>query len=162
VDGLKERIGMRVSMRSRGWRRQRGFTLIELLVVLVILAIVVSIGIVALMNALDKSRQRATMADMRTISKGIEIYSVDHGHLPSDGGGITGLQAVLTPYESSVIPANDAWGHLYSYSRDDLGNYTLASFGKDGVAGAAITVATRDDFERDIVLVNGQFVAAPQ
>lgn len=143
-------------------RTQRGFTLVELLVTLVILAIVVAIAIVALMNALDKSKQRATMADMRTVSKALEVYSVDNGHLPSDSGGMDALQSVLIPYQSNVVPVKDAWGHPYSYSRDVLGNYTVESFGKDGADGAAITVATRDDFNRDIVLVNGQFVAAPQ
>jgi general secretion pathway protein G len=149
-------------MSPQGSGRERGFTLVELLVALVILAIVVTIGIVALMNALDKSKQRATMADMRTISKGIEVYGVDHGFLPSDAGGITGLHAVLIPYQTSVMPIKDAWGNPYGYSRDALGNYTLESFGKDGVDGAEITVATRDHFEQDIVIVNGQFVGAPQ
>jgi general secretion pathway protein G len=149
-------------MISQPTRPERGFTLVELLVTLVILAIVLSIAIAALMNALDKSKQRATMADMRTISKALEVYSVDHGYLPSDGGGLSALQTVLIPYQSTVVPVKDAWGHLYSYSRDSVGNYTVESFGKDGTDGAAITVATRDDFNRDIVLVNGQFVAAPQ
>jgi hypothetical protein len=102
------------------------------------------------------------MADMRTVSKGIEVYAVDHGYIPSDSGGITALQGVLIPYQSSVIPVKDAWGHPYSYTRDALGNYTLESFGKDGVDGADITVALRDDYNRDIVIVNGEFVAAPQ
>ncbi len=141
---------------------RRGFTLIELMVTLVILAIVVSIAIAAVMNALDKSKQRATMADMRTISKALEVYGVDHGYLPSDSGGIQSLQTVLIPYQSSVVPVKDAWGHLYGYSRDVLGNYTIESLGKDGVDGAEITVATTDDYNRDIGLVNGQFVASPQ
>jgi general secretion pathway protein G len=149
-------------MRRQPERRQEGFTLIELLVTLVIVGIVTSIALVALMNALDRAKQKATMADMRTISKGLEVYSVDHGHLPSDSGGIAGLQAVLIPYQSSVIPIKDAWGHPYAYSRDNLGNYTLECFGKDGVDGAAITVGTKDDFNRDIVLVNGQFASSPE
>ena len=123
--------------RHEGTRRRReatrvrpsGFTLVELLVVLVILAIVCSIAIVALMNALDKSKQRATMADMRTVSKALEVYSVDHGFLPSDSGGLTALQSVLTPYQSSIVPVKDAWSHLYTYTRDAEGNYTLESFG---------------------------------
>jgi type II secretion system protein G len=132
------------------------------MVVLVILAVVAAIAIVALMNALDKSKQRATMADMRTISKGIEVYAVDHGFFPSAASGMTGLQTSLIPYQISVVPINDAWGHSYRYSRDDQGNYSLESFGKDGADGAEITVATRDHFDQDILIVNGQFVAAPQ
>jgi general secretion pathway protein G len=149
-------------MKSESQRRQRGFTLIELLVVLVIIGIVASIGIVAVMNALDKAKQRATMSDMRTLSKAIEVYSVDQGFLPSAAGGVLGLQSVLIPYQSSLVPVKDAWGHLYGYTRGDTGDYTIESYGKDGVAGEDITVATKDDFTQDIVIANGQFVAAPQ
>ncbi len=102
------------------------------------------------------------MADMRTISKALEVYSVDHGHLPSDAGGIESLQTLLIPYQSSVVPVKDAWGHPYRFTSDVLGNYTIESLGKDGVDGAEITIATKDDYNRDIVLVNGQFVAAPE
>jgi type II secretion system protein G len=132
------------------------------MVVLVILSVLATIAIVAVMNALDKSKQRATMADMRTISKGIEVYVVDHGFLPSDTGGMASLRVSLIPYQTSVVPIDDAWGHPYRYARDDQGNYTIESFGKDGVDGTEITIATRDHFEQDIVIVNGQFVAAPQ
>ena len=149
-------------MRGEAGLGERGFTLIELLVVLVIIAIVASIGIVAVMNALDKSKQRATMADMRTVSKGIEVYAVDNGHLPADGGGIVGLKSSLIPYQSSVIPTRDHWLHDLAYTTDGNGNYTLASFGKDGVDGEDISIDTKDEYVRDIVIVNGQFLAAPQ
>ncbi len=142
-------------------RQQSGFTLIELMVVVVIIAIVSSLALTALMNAFDRSRQRATMADMRTVSKAIEIYNSDHGFLPSDGGGIEGLQAVLIPYQSSVVPTRDHWHHPYHYAQSGL-DYTLSSYGKDGVAGDAISVTTRHEYDRDIIIINGQFVASPE
>jgi hypothetical protein len=36
------------------------------------------------------------------------------------------------------------------------------SYGKDGVAGTPITLATRNDFNGDIILRNGVFAAAPE
>ena len=60
--------------------RQRGFTLIELLVVVAVIAIVAAISVISYFTALDKSKQRATMADMRTVSRALEAYMVDHNY----------------------------------------------------------------------------------
>ncbi len=142
---------------------QTGFTLIELLVVIVIIGIVAAVAIVALMNALDKARQRGTMADMRTLGRSIETYMVDHGMPPSDAGGLAGLTTVLIPYQTNVVPTRDHWKHPYDYSSDVAGvSYSIISFGKDGVDGVDISYATRFDFNLDIVLSDGLFLAAPE
>ncbi len=142
---------------------QSGFTLIELLVTLVVLGIVASIAVVSVMTAFDKAKQRATMADMRTVSKALEVYMIDVGRLPDDSGGLEPLRDVLRPYQTNVLPVRDHWGHDYVYTRNGLtGDYTVASYGKDGIDGDDITLADRFDFDKDIVLINGQFVAAPE
>jgi len=142
---------------------EHGFTLVEVLVTLAVLAIISSIAVAALVNALDKAKQRATMADMRTISKAIEIYMMDtDGTPPDDSGGMTGLSSVLVPIQSQVLPLADHWQHVYGYVADAGGNYTLESYGKDGADGADVSVASNLDFNLDIVLVNGVFVAAPE
>jgi len=143
-------------------RGEGGFTIVELLVVVVIIGIVASITLVALMNALDKARQRATMADMRTISKAIETYMVDNNLPPSDAGGVDGLITALTPYHSTVLPTRDHWRNAYLFSSDTDGNYTIESLGKDGTDGADIALSSRFNFNLDIVLANGVFVAAPE
>jgi len=150
---------MRTNLRDR----QAGFTLVELLVVILIISIVASIALVALMNALDKARQRGTMADMRTVSKAIEAYFVDFGHPPSDAGGAPGLAPALIPYQTSVLPMQDRWTHVFTYVSDPAsGMYSIESWGKDGIDGADITVAARMDFDLDIVLANGIFVSSPE
>ena len=144
-------------------RHESGFTLIELLVVILIISIVASIALIALMNALDKARQRATMADMRTVSKAIEAYSVDHGQPPDDAGGAPALAAVLIPYQTSVLPMRDHWKHQLAYVSDpQSGMYSIVSYGKDGVDGADSSYALRFDFDLDIVLANGLFVSSPE
>ena len=138
-----------------------GFTLIELLVTLVILGIVASIALVAVAGVLDRSKQRATMADMRTLARAIEAYAIDHGYVPTDGGGIEGLEPLLIPYQINVVPTSDHWGNLYDYESNGE-NYSLESYGKDGVDGSDISVASRDDFTLDIVLADGRFTASPE
>ena len=83
----------------------------------------------------------------------------DHGMLPV--GPVAALPPVLTPYQINVVPTNDHWGNEYDYSSNGV-TYSLQSAGKDGVDGADITLATRFDFNRDIVISDGQFIASPE
>ncbi len=138
-----------------------GFTLVEVLVVVVILGIVSALSIVALAGALDRAKQRATMADMRTIGRTIEAYVVDNNFLPDDTGGLAALVPVLVPYQSDVLPISDHWGRELGYVASPTGDYTIESFGRDGVPGADIDASSRFEFDRDIVLANGRFSASP-
>lgn len=141
---------------------QSGFTLIELLIVVAVIGIIAAISVIQYMSALDKARQRATMADMRTISRAVEAYLVDNHVVPEDSGGVATLAAVLIPYQISVVPQNDHWGNTYNYTSNAFDTYTLESFGKDGADGANITYNTRMDFFLDIVVRDGLFIAAPE
>jgi len=141
---------------------EEGFTLIELLIVVAIIGIIAAIAIVALGTALDKSKQKATMSDMRTVSKAIELYRVDHGFLPDPAGGLPPLVAVLIPYQTSVVPIQDHWNHTMVYTADSAGNYSIECLGKDGVNGTDITYATRFNFDEDMIISNGLFSASPE
>ena len=141
---------------------QAGFTLIELLIVVAVIGIVAAISIIQYGGALDKAKQRATMADMRSIARAIEAYMVDNHMTPDDTGGVATLASVLIPYQISVVPQNDHWANTYSYTSNAFDAYTLESFGKDGADGANVTYNTRMDFFLDIVIRDGLFVAAPE
>lgn len=62
--------------------RQRGFTLLELLIVVAILGALAAIVVPSLVHALHSARQKRTMASMRGISEGIEMYEQDWGFFP--------------------------------------------------------------------------------
>jgi len=143
-----------------GQRRDAGFSLIELLIVLAVIAIIAGIAIVNLMGALNRSKQRATMADMRTVAVGVEIYHIDKGYLPT-ASSMTQLRSILIPYQASVVPIVDRWGHFFSYSQDGT-NYTIESFGRDGVDGTEVSYSTRANTDLDIQLSNGLFLFAPE
>jgi general secretion pathway protein G len=143
-----------------GERRDAGFSLIELLIVLAVIAIIAGIAMVNLMGALNRSKQRSTMADMRTIAIGIEVYHIDKGFLPAVSDMVS-LRSVLIPYQASVVPVVDRWGHFFSYSQDGV-NYTIESFGRDGADGSEITYATRANTDLDLQLSNGLFLFAPE
>ncbi len=147
---------------QRDRKSEAGFTLLELLVVTVVVGVLAAISIISMIGALDRAKQRSTMADMRTISRAIEAYNVDTNILPDDSGGLVALVPEMVPYSTNVLPINDHWGKAYFYSQDNNGNYTLESYGKDGVDGADLTLSTKLDFTRDIVIYNGVFVAGPE
>lgn len=143
-------------------RKQSGFTLIELLIVVAVIGIIAAISVIQYIAALDKAKQRATMADMRSISRAIEAYLVDNHQVPDDSGGVAILSTVLIPYQINVVPQRDHWGNTYSFTSNAFDAYTLESFGKDGADGANVSYNTRMDFFLDIVIRDGLFVAAPE
>ncbi len=145
-----------------GRRREAGFSLIELLVVIVIIGILAAIVLTQVLHAYDKARQRATMADMRTLSKALAAYDVDLGFLPANGTPMSAMASVLVPYQANVVPQEDHWNHLYVYTTSGAGDYSLESYGKDGIDGTNISYATRWQFDQDIVLSNGIFTASPE
>ncbi|HKY31910.1 MAG TPA: prepilin-type N-terminal cleavage/methylation domain-containing protein [Candidatus Polarisedimenticolia bacterium] len=140
----------------------KGFTLIELLVVVAIIGVITAIAIPALQTALDKGKQRSTMADMRGIATGVQMYEIDHSIFPDDGTPATTLSTLLQPHTKALMPHNDHWLHAYEYHSDNFTWYSLESFGKDGIDGVDITPATRLQFELDLVYATGSFSNAPE
>src|SRR5215813_5867250 len=66
-------------------RKQKGFTLIELLIVVAIIGILAAIAIPNLLTALQRSRQKRSMADMRTISTAWEARATDENKYNAAG-----------------------------------------------------------------------------
>ena len=137
-----------------------GFSLIELLIVVAITGILVAISIPALDTAIQKSRQRATMSDMRTLANALHAYLVDEGHFPV-GASMAAIKPFLVPHITKVFPSRDAWKTDFGYATNGQSEYTIESYGADGLPGANISFATRFDFNRDIVHSDGRFAATP-
>ena len=139
--------------------RQEGFTIIELLIVVLIISIIAAIAIPNFLAALQRSRQRRSMSDMRTLSTAVETYKIDFSRPPQDPD-ITNLINTLQPIYVKVLPKLDGWQRDFYYVAG-VEVYTLETYGKDGIDGGNISPATKDDFDLDIVLVDGFFTAAP-
>lgn len=143
-------------IRYRTDRREIGFSLVELIVVVAILGILAAIVVPALLTAVNRSRQRRTMADMSQIAKINGMSQVDTGRYVNALGD-------LAPDYINTVPQEDAWGNGFDYlPAGDRRSYVLQSFGSDGAAGpGAPAVWANEPFEPDIIMNTGQFTQYP-
>ena len=143
-------------------RTQKGFTLIELLIVVAIIGIIAAIAIPNLLNAIDRGKQKRTMADVRSLGTAVESYAVDNNFYPkvNSYGAVTPF---LMPIYIKTTPTADGWNKAWEFQGDTTNgvDYTLISRAKDGIA-SAITGGTTADFDCDIIFSNGQFFQWPQ
>jgi type II secretion system protein G len=145
-------------------RKQKGFTLIELLIVVAIIGIIAAIAIPNLLNAINRGRQKRTMADMRSIATAMESYSVDFNFYPKIAAtDIKSWQTYLEPTYIKRLPLNDGWNQALVCVEDAVGTgYTIYSQAKGGTATIPATGGSTTDFTAAIVFSNGQFYAWPE
>src|SRR5260221_7485754 len=87
---------------------EKVFTLIELLIVVAIIGIIAAIAIPNLLNAIDRGKQKRTMADMRSIGTGIEAYAVDNNVYPVAATSAA-LKLLVEPIYIKSMPTADGW-----------------------------------------------------
>jgi hypothetical protein len=109
-----------------------------------------------LTDAMDRGRQRRTMADMRNIATANGTLRVDTGRYAAK------LEDLQTSGYMDVAPTADGWGTAWVYTTTGGSSYTISSLGSDGARGPSPPrVWTNEPYEPDIVMTDGQFVQAP-
>jgi prepilin-type N-terminal cleavage/methylation domain-containing protein len=169
-------------MRFRYRCKQKGFTLIELLLVIAIIGLIAAMLVPNLLDAMQKAKQKRTMADQRLVGTAMMAWLTDQEGAGAAGQanqfsigfysvvGIDSLRATLIPQYIQAIPENDGWVNPVDY-RMNLADPSAAqvmairSLGRDGTAeGTQYTTGAFQptDYDRDIVWADGFFVRWPQ
>jgi general secretion pathway protein G len=165
-------------------RNQKGFTLIELLIVVAIIGILAAIAIPNLLTAMQRSKQKRTMADIRSVATAWEAYATDYNAYTAAGAASTvstltwgcfktytydSLSVHLSPTYIRNTPKNDGWNYGFDYAVDDVTaqagqEYAIRSRGKDNKEDSVTSYSAgpRNVFECDIVYSMGAFVAYPE
>jgi len=142
------------------FKNSKGFTLIELLIVVAIIGIIAVIAIPQLLNAIDRGKQKRTMADMRSVGTALGTYQVDQSQFPVGDLATMATQLTTNGY-MAIVPLTDGWSNGLLYN-GAVSSYSLSSGGKDGgPSHSTDNNFDRLDFNHPITLSLGVFTAAP-
>jgi type II secretion system protein G len=165
----------------------RGFTLIELLIAVAIIGLLAAMFVPNALTAIHKSKQKSTMRDITTIAVAITDYITDNGRTPTQDGTYDGSSAfyyAVTPFYIKTLPLNDKWGNRYRVwcgsAASEYGisgalgdDFLVASFGRDktqesftfdegSVRAGLFQVSSISDFDKDLIMWNGNWIRYPR
>ena len=138
----------------------------------IVIALIIVVGGLAaiavpnLSEAMNRSRQKRTMADMRTIASAWEARATDVNSYAIGNKDVRAaeLARVLEPKYVRTLPRIDAWGSEFVLSIADQGQtYAIRSLGSDRRADRDPNLSgPTTKFTDDIVFSNGAFVRYPE
>jgi general secretion pathway protein G len=132
------------------------------------LGVVAATAVPNLLNAIDRGKQKRTMADIRSAATACEAYAIDNDQHPSTESTwvpLSEIDAALSPAYIRELPGTDGWDHPLMYWSDGE-HYRVASPGKDGEMSQDWSGETEagptTEFSADIVFADGSFVVWPE
>jgi hypothetical protein len=125
------------------------------------------------LDALQKAKQKRTVADMRNLGTALFMYATDENSFPP-AEDLQGLNPYLVPKYVQSVPTTDGWDHPYRYTcrrgspgSEGCDSIRIVSPGRDGVfesedlGPGEPTTFEPTDYDRDIVWEDGRFLQYP-
>ena len=130
--------------------------------------IVAGVAIPNLLSAIERGKQKRSLADVRTISAVCEQYFIDNGNYPGPTEGWVPVETIaeqLEPVYIRVLPREDGWASPILFWSDGS-SYRIVSNGKDGEMdrdwSQPFETQETADPGQDIVFGDGQFLTRPE
>jgi type II secretion system protein G len=165
--GAKPTLPQGGTMRIR--LNKKGFTLIELLIVVAIIGIIAAIAIPNLLNAIQRGKQKRTMADMRAVGTAVEAFAVDNNKYPDSASNVTIITDDVEPIYIKKVPTQDGWAHAFEYVSSPTGaaqSYSIQSYGKNTTQENDCSTTSykgiTTNFNNDICFSQGSFTMFPE
>ena len=156
-----------------------GITLVIILLVggfflIAVMGILAALIIPNFLDALQKAKQKRTVADLREVGTAIVSYSTDNNGALPPGKSLEEVGRALVPKYVASVPAADGWKRPFRYAcwqkdsnSSGCNHFRIASGGRDGLfekddlsqypeESFAMT-----DYDRDIVFGDGAFIQYP-
>ncbi len=151
------------TMNTQRLSSSRGFSLVELLIVCAVIGLIAAIAIPNLVNAIQRGRQARTMGDLRGLATAVGMYQQDYAKFPLVSGWkpISELDAILVAYMGGYNKV-DGWQREFMYRSTKGDDYTLVSYGLNGVADEPWTMGPINYFDDDLVVQGGSFMQWPE
>jgi general secretion pathway protein G len=150
------------AMDTQRFSTSRGFSIVELLIVCAVIGLIAAIAIPNLVNAIQRGRQARTMGDLRGLANAVAMYQQDYAKFPLVGSysSIDTIDDILTAYMGGYN-AMDGWNRAFMY-RSDGDNYTLVSYGLNGIPDQPWSIGPINYFDDDLVVESGNFTQWPE
>jgi len=140
------------------------------LVLLAIIGILAAIAIPNFLTAMQRAKQKRSMADMRSIATAVEEYAGDKDEYPR-ATTLAELTTALSPKYMKTVPVVDGWGTAFKYecwpADSPCRSYAIGSAGADQLwehesLQAYSTETKTIVFDADLVFTNGTFAQYPE
>ncbi|MEI8232799.1 MAG: prepilin-type N-terminal cleavage/methylation domain-containing protein [bacterium] len=102
---------------------KKGFTLIELLVVIAIIGILITVGSVSYIRAMELSRDSKRKTDLEQIRQALETYRSEIGTYPASKD----LKDSLVSNYITTLPTDPKPPATYAYTPNTTTTYTLCA-----------------------------------
>lgn len=130
--------------------------------------VIAGVAIPNLLSAIDRGKQKRSLADVRTISAVCEQYFIDNGNYPGPTEGWVPVETIaeqVEPVYIRLLPREDGWGSPILFWSDGS-SYRIVSNGKDGEMdqdwSRPFDAHETTDLRQDLVFSDGEFLAWPE